>query len=299
MTRRIFVDVTRDYVCPSCGPSAEFIIDPERGDVICKSCGTVIGECIVDLGPEWRKPEAARASSGPVGTIVGDIEYGNIKIPDKIRAIRLKKLSKPISTSIERVQLDAKEFMESARELLGIPKVVAEDAAMLYKRAYVEGFRAPRREGFASALYYAMKKHGIAPVTHKTFVEKLGLDRGAFISAYMEFLKIMSKLGERVPRTDPKIYIPKIVSGLKLDGEISADIQRVAVDLLKYLLSSPTLRNGRKPQVLAAVAVYYACYIVGIEVTQKDIARAADSTETPIRDVINELSKRLYVELQI
>jgi len=61
----------------------------------------------------------------------------------------------------------------------------------------------------------------------------------------------------------------------------------------------PRIRNGRKPQVLAAAAVFYACYIAGVEVTQKEVAKAADSTEGPVRELLKDLSDVIYVEVTV
>jgi len=47
------------------------------------------------------------------------------------------------------------------------------------------------------------------------------------------------------------------------------------------------------------VSVYFACFISGVEVTQKDVAKAAESTETPIRDLLGELGNLLYIELSV
>jgi transcription initiation factor TFIIB len=298
MTRRLIFEL-EEHRCPVCGSTNEIVLDYERGQVICKNCGTVLRDSITDLGPEWRKPESSRAYSGPMGSSLGDIEYGNVKIIDKIKAISLKKFSRPISTPLERVEADIREFLESAREKLGIPRNIIEDSIMLYKKLYEAGYRASRLESYAAALYFSLKRHGIATITLKRIVEELGVDRSSFISAYMELVNIASKLGIKPPRVDPKIYIPKIVSALGIGDEKSAEVQRIAVDILRYIISVPRIRNGRKPQVLAAAAVYYACYIAGIEVTQKEIAKATDSTEGPVRELLKDLSDILYVEVSV
>lgn len=300
MTRRLVVGLSdQDYVCPVCGSENKIAVDEERGEVVCTICGTVIREGIVDLGPEWRKPESSRTASKASGTELGDIEHGTVKITDRLRALRLKRVAKPVSNASERLELDIREFYESLRELLGIPKALLDEAVALYRKAYEAGFRAPRREGYAAALYFAAKRHGVAAVTYKSLIERGGLDRGAFMSAYMEFLRHMAGLGEKMPKVDPKIYIPRIVAALGLREEAGAQVQRIAADLLKYITLSPRIRNGRKPQVLAAAAVYFACYISGIEVTQKDLARAAESTETPVRDLLGEMAEHMHIELYI
>lgn len=298
MTRRLIFEV-EEYRCPVCGAVHEFVVDHERGQVTCKICGTVVRENIADLGPEWRKPDSSRAYSGPIGTSIGDIESGNIKVADKLRAISLRKFSKPMSTPLERLEADIREFLDSAKEKLGVPKAVIEETVTFYKKLYEAGYSAPRLESYAAALYFIMKRHGVGAVTIKNLVEKLGVDRSQFVSAYMELVKVASGLGIKPPRVDPKVYIPKIVSSLGIGDEKTAEVQRIAVDILRYITSSPRVRNGRKPQVLAASAVYYACYMAGIEVTQKELARAADSTEGPVRELLKELSDILYVEITI
>ncbi|MEM4791915.1 MAG: transcription initiation factor IIB family protein [Pyrobaculum sp.] len=298
MTRRLIFEI-EEQVCPVCGSKGEITIDHERGQVVCRACGTVVREGIADLGPEWRKPESSRAYSGPMGASIGDIEYGNVKITDKLKALSLKKFSRPISTPLERVESEIREFLESAKEKLNIPKTVVEETVILYKKLYDAGYRAPRLESYVAVLYFTLKRHGIPSVTLKKIVEGLGIERSSFISAYMELMKVASQLGIKPPRVDPKVYIPKIVSALGLGDEKSAEVQRIAVDILRYITSIPRIKNGRKPQVLAAAAVFFACYIAGVEITQKEVAKAADSTEGPVRELLKDLSNVLYIEITV
>jgi transcription initiation factor TFIIB len=39
--------------CPEC-QSEKLINDHERGEIVCGSCGLVIDDNLVDMGPEWR-----------------------------------------------------------------------------------------------------------------------------------------------------------------------------------------------------------------------------------------------------
>lgn len=296
MTRSPIFEVDQ-YYCPNCGIVNDVIVEYDRGQVVCRECGTVIKENVTDLGPEWRKPESARAYSGPFGTTVGNIERGSVKLSDKLKAITMRKFTKPISA--ERMEIDIREFLESARDKLNIPKSLLEETVALYKKFYNAGFKMSRIEAYAAVLYFVLKKHESAVATLRAFSERLGVERNAVVSAYMELLNVASDLGIKSPRTDPRIYIPRIVSSLGIRDEKSAEVQRIAVDILRYITALRSVRNGRKPQVLAAAAVYYACYIAGIEVTQKDLAKAADSTEGPVRELLRELTRRLYIEITI
>ena len=46
--------VTYIKKCPECG-SINLILNKEKGEVICKDCGLVIEEKMVDFGQEWRE----------------------------------------------------------------------------------------------------------------------------------------------------------------------------------------------------------------------------------------------------
>ncbi|MFX1452811.1 MAG: TFIIB-type zinc ribbon-containing protein, partial [Promethearchaeota archaeon] len=40
-------------ICSECG-SAEITNDETRGELICRNCGMVLSEKLIDQGPEWR-----------------------------------------------------------------------------------------------------------------------------------------------------------------------------------------------------------------------------------------------------
>ena len=40
--------------CPECG-SINLFVNKDRGEIICKNCGLVIEEKIIDMGQEWRE----------------------------------------------------------------------------------------------------------------------------------------------------------------------------------------------------------------------------------------------------
>jgi len=50
-TRREAIDLTE---CPECG-SKNVVRDSELSELVCRTCGYVIVDRIVDRGPEWRE----------------------------------------------------------------------------------------------------------------------------------------------------------------------------------------------------------------------------------------------------
>ncbi|MFX0203539.1 MAG: TFIIB-type zinc ribbon-containing protein, partial [Candidatus Hodarchaeota archaeon] len=47
------IDEESLLICPECG-NKRLILDETTGDQVCRVCGTVAGERLVDEGPEWR-----------------------------------------------------------------------------------------------------------------------------------------------------------------------------------------------------------------------------------------------------
>ena len=138
--------------CPECG-SINLSINREKGEVICKDCGLVIEEKMVDFGQEWREFESEqsgrRRTGGPMtytkydrglGTDVGqrgDIYQLSGKGRNKF--FRLRKWQYRISTAIERNLKLALAELKRVASFLKLPKSVEEEAARIYTLAVQRG----------------------------------------------------------------------------------------------------------------------------------------------------------------
>ena len=102
--------------CPECGGKNLFW-NKEKGEIVCKDCGLVIEDKMVDLGQEWREFDSDQASTkrrtgAPMtytqydqglGTEIGQ-KADLFQLGDKGRSkfFRLRKWQYRISTAIER-----------------------------------------------------------------------------------------------------------------------------------------------------------------------------------------------------
>ena len=59
--------------CPECG-SINLFFNREKGEIICRDCGLVIEDKMVDFGQEWREGEDSRERKGRAGA------YPNLKV---------------------------------------------------------------------------------------------------------------------------------------------------------------------------------------------------------------------------
>ena len=84
--------------------------------------------------------------------------------------------------------------------------------------------------------------------------------------------------------TDPAQYVPRLISDLDLPEETK---QR-AVELLEAG-KREAVHSGKNPVGLAAAAIYAAGRLTNIDVTQHEVADAADVSAVTIRDRYTEL----------
>ena len=150
-TRQIIEEI---IVCPDCG-SEHFGKDYSRAEVVCRNCGLVIDEDIIDHGPEWRafdsEQREKRSRTGSpmtftlhdkgLSTSIGWSNrdaYGK-SIPTRNRAqlYRLRKWQRRIriSDATERNLSIALSRLDRMASGMGLPRNVRETAAMIYRKA--------------------------------------------------------------------------------------------------------------------------------------------------------------------
>ena len=132
--------------CPECG-GINLIFNKDRGEVICKDCGLVIEEKMIDFGQEWREFDNEQASSrrragAPMtytkydkglGTDVGKkADIYSLSGKERNRFFRLRKWQMRISTAIERNLKLALAELKRVSSFLKLPKAVEEEAARIY-----------------------------------------------------------------------------------------------------------------------------------------------------------------------
>ncbi|MFH0922857.1 MAG: transcription initiation factor IIB [Candidatus Micrarchaeota archaeon] len=297
--------------CPECGKT-RLMRDSDRGEVVCKDCGLVIEDNIVQEGPEWRafdaEQRATRARTGAplkymspnkglvteIDQYNRDIRGGKIAPAQQAQLYRMRKWHKraSISNSIERNLAIALTELNRVASHLGLQEIIRESAALLYRKCVEKGLiRGRQIESVVSAVIYAIcRQYGI-PRT---------LDE---ISAVAEIPKkeigrtyrlITQALGLKIPLTNPQFYITRFVVSLKLTGETQKKAQEILEQAMKKGLVS-----GRGPMGVAAAAVYIASVLTGERRTQKEVADVAGVTEVTIRNRYRELKKALQLKVSI
>jgi transcription initiation factor TFIIB len=297
-----------DYVkrCPECG-GINLFWNKEKGEIICKDCGLVIEDKMVDFGQEWREfesegEEKRRRAGAPMtytqydqglGTEVGgkaDLHKLGGKTRNKF--FRLRKWQYRISTAIERNLKLALGELKRVSSYLKLPKSVEEESARIYTLAVQRGLVRGRsmESVVAGALYAACRRHEV-PRTLDELSEASGIEKKEIGRTYRF---VTRELGISILPSNPADYIPRFASALKL----SPETQSKAVEILEKA-QMEELTSGRGPTGIAAAALYVSALIHGEKRTQREVADVAGVTEVTIRNRYKELLEELKLEKEI
>jgi len=178
--------------CPECA-GINLFYNQEKGEVICKDCGLVVEDKMVDFDREWREfdsdaADQKRRTGAPMsytqfdqglGTDVGrKADLYQLGGKSKNKFFRLRKWQKRISTAIERNLKLALSELRRVSSYLRLPESVDEEASRIYTLAVQKGLVRGRsmESVVAGALYAACRRHDV-PRTLDELSEAAGIDK--------------------------------------------------------------------------------------------------------------------------
>ncbi|MFH1399384.1 MAG: transcription initiation factor IIB [Candidatus Woesearchaeota archaeon] len=292
--------------CPECG-GINLFWNKEKGEIICKDCGLVVEDKMIDFGQEWREFDSddgdrRRRGGAPMtytqfdqglGTEVGrKSDLNQLGKKERNKFFRLRKWQYRISTAIERNLKLALAELKRVASYLKLPKSVEEEAARIYTLAVQRGLVRGRsmESVVAGALYAACRRHEV-PRTLDELSEASGIEKKEIGRTYRF---VTRELGIKIMPSNPSDYIARFASALKL----SPETQSKAVEILD-MAQEAELTSGRGPTGIAAAALYVSALIHGEKRTQREVADVAGVTEVTIRNRYKELLDRLDLEKEI
>ena len=295
--------------CPECG-SINLFVNRDKGEIICRDCGIVVEDKMVEFGQEWREFDSegeregggGRGAGAPMtytqydrglGTEVGQkADLLQLASKDRNKFFRLRKWQYRISTAIERNLKLALAELKRVSSFLKLPRSVEEEAAMIYTQAVQRGLVRGRsmESVVAGALYAACRRHEV-PRTLDELSEASGIEKKEIGRTYRF---VTRELGIKILPSNPADYIARFASSLKLAPET----QSKAVEILERAQNSE-LTSGRGPTGIAAASLYVSALIHGEKRTQREVADVAGVTEVTIRNRYKELLEKLNLDKEI
>src|SRR3989339_1260495 len=292
--------------CPECG-GKNLLIQKDKGEAICRDCGLVIEEKMIDFSQEWREfsddqSSKRRRTGAPMsytkfdrglGTDVGQKgDIYQLGVKGKNKFFRLRKWQHRISTAIERNLKLALAELKRVSSYLKLPKSVEEEAARIYTMAVQRGLVRGRsmESVVAGSLYAACRRHDV-PRTLDELSEASNIEKKEIGRTYRF---VTRELGISILPSNPSDYIARFASTLKLGPET----QSRAVEIIESA-QGIELTSGRGPTGIAAAALYVAALMNGEKRTQREVADVAGVTEVTIRNRYKELLDELDLEREI
>ena len=283
-------------LCPEC--EGNTISIQEKGEIVCRQCGLVISERIVDVSHSGKRAftkqekERRERTGSPISILLPDmglstiIDKNNIKSPDLKRAAKWN----------SRMTWDKRNMLIATTELkrigsnLTLPNHVKKAAI----RLYIEAFKKKLLRGrsingmVAASLYFACRERKI-PRTLQEILEQTSVNAKNVRRCYRTIIR---ELNLKAPSTNPISLIPRFVAELNLDAET----EKTTIKILQSFVSKYST-SGKDPKGLCAGALYLVCKKRDKRISQKEIANVVRVTEVTLRSRYKELVNKLNIKI--
>jgi transcription initiation factor TFIIB len=304
------------FKCPSCTNIEQklFVVDSSSGETICQKCGAILEIENANRNQEWSAFDIEefneKARTGTPGslarhdmglfTVIGrtDRDAKGEKLDPKVRStiqrLRTWDFRTKIHTSTDRNLREAFSELQVLKAKLGLSDAITEKTAYVYRKAHERRLVRGRTTSaiLAASLYIVCRETGTSR-TLQDISEISNVKRKDLARSYR---LILSKLELKIPVLDPIKCIARVANKVNL-SEIT---KRKAIDLM-YKINEHELGAGKDPMGLAASVLYLLCMNKDRDSnenrTQSDLAAAAGVTEVTIRNRIQELRKKNFLNI--
>ncbi|MCF8884680.1 MAG: transcription initiation factor IIB family protein [Nitrososphaerota archaeon] len=273
--------------CPLCGCELK-IEDKEIGEITCYGCGYVFASRLVDRKTERRYynplKEGEERVGAPLTYLIHDLGLSTITGEEDEELSKL--IKREIVESGDKVLIKTLSIVFNLSTKLALPDVVKENAALIVRRAWKNGLKIGRSwKGIAAASIYLSCQIFSIPKTIKDLSYQSGISKKTIWNCYRRIIeKIKHRKTETMSKT--QLIVSKLVNNLRLKGEVEEQALKIIEDFRKELKM-----YGRKPEVVAAVAVYLACRKLNQKISQRRIAQTLSISRSTLIKILKEISE--------
>ncbi len=281
-------DENEDVRCPECG-SMDIIRDWERAELVCSQCGLVLRESIIDNNHTGRRAytseekDAREHRGAPLSSMLP-----NFGLTTKIDNNSINKRFKRIKQWHTRLDWPRRNLLIATNEIrrlsaiLGIPKSVQEQAAILYRKVFkLQLLRGRSINSFVAAcLYLSCRLGGVPRTLNEICTQSKSRAKSIRHSSHI----IVRELNLKVRALSPSELVSSYITKLKL----SSYVERRSIEIIQAGKASNIIL-GKDPKGVAAAAIYLACIENAERRSQSVIANATGITEVTLRNRFKEL----------
>ncbi|KAL0580717.1 transcription initiation factor IIB [Marasmius crinis-equi] len=296
-------DLAVRLICPECrDPNPNIVEEFGSGDLVCGTCGLVLGDRIVDTRSEWRTfandegddPSRVGAASDPLmeginqlNTVISFQDGGSGLARELQRAA-----SRSQNTRSERNLLTAFRDISNWCDQFSLPKTISDIAKQLYKRSDEEKLlRGKPLEAIIAACIFIACRQAHVPRTFReictlTHVTKkaLGQCYKALEQAFNLTPGASAHSSAPAPSAGPETLVSRYCNHLDLPPYVQSYCADVIVAAREHGIA-----DGRSPVSIAGGAIYFTSHLLDKPKSLKDIGDVAGVSEGTIK-----LVYRLY-----
>lgn len=293
--------------CPNCN-GIKRITDLYNGEEVCTNCGCVLNDMVLNRGMEAQKyasdqhtVDHRRHGAGirltifdkGLNTIInGNRDAAGTQLNQdtlqSMRRLQRQDNKSKLNESVMRNLSVAMAEFDRLSYVLNLPESVKEGAATLYRRALtLDLIRGRSIDAFVAACIYASCRLFQVPRPLSLVCDE---SKRTQKEVSMTYRLLLSELHLKPPIDSPFKYVSNLASTL----EISRPTERQAITILEQARKRKAL-TGKDPRGLAAAALYLACELRGERVVQRNVAKAAETTEVTLRNRYRGLKKALGI----
>ncbi|KAF7305163.1 TFIIB-type domain-containing protein [Mycena kentingensis (nom. inval.)] len=298
-------DLSVRLICPECrDPNPEIAEEFGSGDLVCRNCGLVLGDRIVDTRSEWRTfandegddPSRVGAASDPLlegreqlDTIVSFKDGGSGLARELQRAA-----SRAQSSRSERNLLTAFRDIATWCDQFSLPKTISDIAKQLYKRSDEEKLlRGKPLDAVIAACIFIACRQAHVPRTFREICNLTNVSKKLLGQCY----KALEQAFNLAPGASATASTPAVTVGPEnmlarycnhLD--LPANVQSICSDII-IAARENGIADGRSPVSIAGGAIYFTCNLLGLPKSLREIGMVAGVSEGTIK-----LVYRLYFQ---
>lgn len=285
--------------CKRCN-SDRMLVDDERGETICRKCGMVIDERIVEVDNTGVQQTGEKThNSGQISFSIHDMglstdissdykDNSGKPIPKSSQALTnsLKKTNKrlKVSNNMEKNLRQAMMELHKLTDKLCITDIVKEDAAKIYRDVLQKNMLRGRSimTMISASLYVACR----VTSTPKTLSEISVASNIKKIDIAKCYRLIIRDLEIKIPIVDIVTCNNKIGNKLGLPESI----KRRSLKILNSLDRNKEI-SGKDPMGICAATLYMACVENNRNESQRQLAQASGVTDVTVRNKYKRLQE--------
>jgi len=278
-------------------------VESKDGDNVCLNCGMIVSRNLVgnerraytvEEVNKRRRTEPRWREFGPRTMLP------NTKIDSKGRLInakgktlfsRLSKIQNSLISSIERNFWEAKPKLKMLTSKMNIPEHIKETAWKIYSVVAKKKLTMGRSiDGFiAASLYAAIRVHEFPRLLEEVCDSSMTPRRTVHRSLGMIVKEVLPELNLRYK----PITAEALVFRFGNDLDLSMEVQKKAIDMLREASKNGLLRTGKDPKGLAASVIYMAAKASDCRKTQAEVSNVAKVTEVTLRSRSKQIKMKL------